>query len=47
MGFTENELPLVGHVPRHPGVHVCGGYSGHGMGFAFQCARQLADQLAG
>jgi gamma-glutamylputrescine oxidase len=47
MGFTEEELPLVGTVPGHPGVHVCGGYSGHGMGFAFQCARQLAGALTG
>jgi gamma-glutamylputrescine oxidase len=47
MGFTEDELPLVGPVPGRPGVYVCGGYSGHGMGFAFQCARQLADELAG
>jgi gamma-glutamylputrescine oxidase len=47
MGFTEDELPLVGPVPGRPGVHVCGGYSGHGMGFAFQCARQLADALTG
>jgi gamma-glutamylputrescine oxidase len=47
MGFTADELPLVGPVPGHPGVYVCGGYSGHGMGFAFQSARQLAGQLIG
>jgi gamma-glutamylputrescine oxidase len=47
MGFTADELPLVGPVPGQPGVYVCGGYSGHGMGFAFQCARQLADELTG
>jgi len=47
MGFTKDELPLVGPVPDRPNVHVCGGYSGHGMGFAFQCARQLADELTG
>jgi gamma-glutamylputrescine oxidase len=47
MGFTEDELPLVGPVPGHQGVYVCGGYSGHGMSFAFQCARQLAGQLVG
>jgi glycine/D-amino acid oxidase-like deaminating enzyme len=47
MGFTEDELPLVGPIPGRPGVYVCGGYSGHGMGFAFQCARQLAARLTG
>jgi gamma-glutamylputrescine oxidase len=47
MGFTETELPVVGPVARRPGIWVCGGYSGHGMGFAFQCARLLADRLTG
>jgi len=47
MGFTAEELPLVGPVDGRPGVYLCGGYSGHGMGFAFQCARQLAEQLTG
>ncbi|HEY4867740.1 MAG TPA: FAD-dependent oxidoreductase [Candidatus Dormibacteraeota bacterium] len=47
MGFTETELPVVGPVAGRPGIWVCGGYSGHGMGFAFQCARLLADRLTG
>jgi len=47
MGFTADELPLVGPVPGQPGVYICGGYSGHGMGFAFQCARLLAGELTG
>jgi glycine/D-amino acid oxidase-like deaminating enzyme len=47
MGFTETELPFVGPVAGRPGVWLCGGYSGHGMGFAFQCARILADRLTG
>jgi glycine/D-amino acid oxidase-like deaminating enzyme len=47
MGFTDDELPLVGPVAGRQGVWLCGGYSGHGMGFAFQCARDLADRLTG
>jgi glycine/D-amino acid oxidase-like deaminating enzyme len=47
MGFTESELPFVGPVAGRPGIWVCGGYSGHGLGFAFQCARLLADRLTG
>jgi glycine/D-amino acid oxidase-like deaminating enzyme len=47
MGFTRDGLPLVGAVPGAPGVHVCAGYSGHGMGFAFNCARLLADSILG
>lgn len=47
MGFSPDGLPLVGAVPGLPGVHVCGGYTGHGMGFAVHCARVLARQLRG
>lgn len=47
MGFTPDALPLVGAVPGSPGVHICAGYSGHGMGFAFNCARVLAASLLG
>jgi glycine/D-amino acid oxidase-like deaminating enzyme len=45
MGFTADELPLVGELGGRPGVYVCGGYSGHGMGFAFDCARRVAEAL--
>ena len=47
MGFTPDGLPLVGEVPGRPGVYVCGGYTGHGMGFAFNCAQLLAQHLQG
>ena len=45
MGFTQDELPVVGPVAGQPGVFVCAGYSGHGMGFAFNSARHLAAQI--
>jgi glycine/D-amino acid oxidase-like deaminating enzyme len=45
MGFTPDRLPLVGPVPGLPGVFVCAGYSGHGMGFAFEAARLLVDHV--
>jgi glycine/D-amino acid oxidase-like deaminating enzyme len=47
MGFTDDELPLVGEVPGMPGVYVCGGYTGHGWAFAFQVAKLLAEHLLG
>lgn len=47
MGFTPDELPLVGDVQGLPGVQVCGGYSGHGMGFALLCARTLVEAWQG
>ena len=45
MGFTPDRLPLVGAVPGRPGVFVCAGYSGHGMGFAYEAARLLVDHV--
>lgn len=43
MGFTADHLPMVGPVPGRPGVFMCGGYSGHGMGFALHAAERLCD----
>ena len=45
MGFTETGLPLVGPVDGMANVHVCAGFNGHGMGFAFMSAKQLVDSL--
>ncbi|MGI8608723.1 MAG: NAD(P)/FAD-dependent oxidoreductase [Candidatus Dormibacteria bacterium] len=43
MGFTPDELPLVGRVPGGGEVYVCGGYSGHGLGFAMNAVKCLVD----
>ncbi|HEY8759887.1 MAG TPA: FAD-binding oxidoreductase [Candidatus Dormibacteraeota bacterium] len=45
MGFSPDSLPLVGRL--RPGVSICAGYTGHGMGFAHLCARILVDNLLG
>ncbi|HEV2035003.1 MAG TPA: FAD-dependent oxidoreductase [Candidatus Dormibacteraeota bacterium] len=45
MGFTESGLPLVGPVEGLPNVHVCAGFNGHGLGFAFLSAKRLVDSL--
>ena len=45
MGFTELGLPMVGPVAGMKNVYVCGGYNGHGLGFAFVSAKQLVDSL--
>ena len=47
MGFTPDELPLVGQVPDLPGVYFCGGYSGHGLGFALHATQCLVDSWSG
>ena len=45
MGFTETGLPLVGPVEGLPGVYLCAGFNGHGMGFAFVSAKRLVESL--
>lgn len=45
MGFTDDGLPLAGPVDGMPNVYVCGGFTGHGMGFAFMTAKRVAESL--
>jgi glycine/D-amino acid oxidase-like deaminating enzyme len=45
MGFSPDELPLAGAVRGMPNVYVCGGYTGHGFGFAVNAARTLVRHL--
>jgi glycine/D-amino acid oxidase-like deaminating enzyme len=45
MGFTEAGLPLVGPVDGMKNVYTCAGFNGHGMGFAFMSAKQLAESI--
>lgn len=45
MGFTESGLPLAGPLEGMPNVYICAGFTGHGMGFAFITARQVAEQI--
>ncbi|MDQ6855861.1 MAG: FAD-binding oxidoreductase [Candidatus Dormibacteraeota bacterium] len=45
MGFSEDGLPLVGRSPGGQRIHVCAGYTGHGMGFAVHAASALARNI--
>lgn len=45
MGFSDDGLPLVGVAPCCRRIHVCGGYTGHGLGFAINAATALSGQL--
>jgi glycine/D-amino acid oxidase-like deaminating enzyme len=45
MGFTETGLPLAGPVEGMRNVHLCAGFNGHGMGFAFMTAKALVESL--
>jgi glycine/D-amino acid oxidase-like deaminating enzyme len=50
MGFSDDGLALAGQAPGCRRIHVCGGYTGHGMGFAINAAtvltRHLLDSIA-
>ncbi len=45
MGFTESGLPLAGPLEGMPNVNICAGFTGHGMGFAFMTAKQVAESI--
>jgi len=45
MGFTESGLPMAGPLDGMPNVYICAGFTGHGMGFAFMTAKQVADSI--
>jgi gamma-glutamylputrescine oxidase len=45
MGFTESGLPLAGPLEGMPNTYICAGFTGHGMGFAFMTAKQVAERI--
>jgi gamma-glutamylputrescine oxidase len=47
VGYTDDQLPFVGEVPGRPGLHVAGGYSGHGNVTGYVAGQQIADAIAG
>jgi glycine/D-amino acid oxidase-like deaminating enzyme len=48
MGFTPDDLPLVGPLPSAPeNASVLAGWNGHGVGLALGCAERLAGALGG
>ncbi len=47
MGFAKDGEPLVGSIPDDPAVFFAGGYTGHGIGLAFNTAKTLVDLIFG
>jgi gamma-glutamylputrescine oxidase len=45
MGFTESGLPMAGPLEGLPNVYICAGFTGHGMGFAFMSAKEVAEHI--
>ncbi|ETN43968.1 uncharacterized protein HMPREF1541_10833 [Cyphellophora europaea CBS 101466] len=46
MGYSKDDCPWVGGVPRMDGVWVAAGYTGHGMPNAPGCGRHVARLVA-
>ena len=47
VGYTDDQLPFVGEVPGRPGLHVAGGYSGHGNVPGYVAGQEIAEAIAG
>jgi gamma-glutamylputrescine oxidase len=46
-GLTQDLLPLVGRIPRHDGMWVAAGYSGHGNVLGLLCGELVAGAILG
>lgn len=47
MGFSRDGQPMVGSLPEDNQVFFCGGYTGHGIGLAFNTGKHLVDMIFG
>jgi glycine/D-amino acid oxidase-like deaminating enzyme len=43
MGFTSDNLPLIGPLPGVPNCYIAGGYTGHGNAFAIHAAKLVSE----
>lgn len=47
MGFSKDGEPMVGSLPDDSQVFFLGGYTGHGLGLAFNTGKALVDTMFG
>jgi glycine/D-amino acid oxidase-like deaminating enzyme len=47
MGFSRDGQPLIGALPEDNQVFFAGGYTGHGIGLAFNTSKSLVDLIFG
>jgi len=45
MGFSTDGQPMVGSLPTDPQTFFLGGFTAHGLGLAFHCAKALVDSM--
>ncbi|NJR31202.1 FAD-binding oxidoreductase [bacterium] len=43
MGFSTDNLPFIGPVPKEPGLFISASFQGHGMVFCWLCAKVLTE----
>jgi glycine/D-amino acid oxidase-like deaminating enzyme len=47
MGFSKDGEPIVGSLPEDNQIYFCGGYTGHGIGLAFNTGKKMVDSIFG
>lgn len=47
MGFSKDGEPMLGAIPEDPMIFFAGGYTGHGIGLAFNTGKTLVDSIFG
>lgn len=47
MGFSKDGQPMIGALPEDNQVFFAGGYTGHGIGLAFNTGKSLVDMMFG
>lgn len=47
MGFSVDEMPILGRLPTRERVHACTGFTGHGLSMAVACGRWAAQAMLG
>lgn len=47
MGFSKDGQPIIGSLPGENQVFFVGGYTGHGIGLAFNAGKSLVDLIFG
>jgi len=45
MGFSSDGQPLIGSLPHSPQTFFAVGYTAHGLGLSFHCAKALIDMI--
>lgn len=45
MGFSADGQPMVGALPTDHQLYFVGGFTAHGLGLAFNCAKTLVDSM--